>query len=53
DPLERDAKLVELDVSQGLVSVAGAADNYGVVIGAEDMKLDKAATDALRAEMRK
>lgn len=53
DPLEREAELVELDVSQGLVSVAGAADHYGVVIGPENMKLDKAATETLRAEMRK
>ncbi len=50
DPLERDASLVAREVRQGLVSVEGARD-YGVVCD-DDGRLDGAATEALRAEMR-
>ena len=50
DPLERNAELVLSDVMQGLVSVAGAAEHYGVVIGAGDLQLDAGATESLRSE---
>ena len=50
DPLDRDAALVGLEVARGLVSIAGARD-YGVVADAEG-RVDAAATDALRAQMR-
>jgi N-methylhydantoinase B len=53
DPLERKAELVQMDVSQGLVSVAAAAEHYGVVIGAGEMQLDIEATKSLRIEMKK
>ena len=53
DPLERSAELVQLDVSQGLVSVLGAAEHYGVVVEADSLKLDAGATETLRADMRK
>ena len=45
DPLLRDPALVEKEVREGLVTVAGARA-YGVVIG------DAAATEALRADLR-
>ena len=50
DPLARDPALVAKEVRQWLVSVDGARA-YGVVCDA-DGKLDAAATDALRREMR-
>lgn len=52
DPLQRDPQKVLADVQAGLVSVIGAR-NYGIVIGADEDNLvvDRAATDALRAEM--
>ena len=50
DPLERDPALVAKEVRQGLVTPEGSR-RYGVVCDAEG-RLDRAATDALRAEMR-
>jgi len=46
DPLLRDPALVEADVETGLVSVASALNDYGVVIG------DPSATERLRDEVR-
>ncbi len=46
DPLDRDPALVEQDIADGLVSVAGARRDYGVVAG------DRAATAALREARR-
>jgi N-methylhydantoinase B len=46
DPLDRPYEEVARDVRWGKVSVDGARDDYGVIIG------DPAATSALRAEMR-
>ncbi|MBA4758883.1 hydantoinase B/oxoprolinase family protein [Sphingosinicella sp.] len=51
DPLERDTAAVAYDVEAGLVSPEGAR-RYGVVIS-DDGVVDDAATEALRAEMRK
>ncbi len=49
DPLEREADLVGLEISRGLVSAAGARD-YGVVATA-DGRIDLDATERLRAQM--
>jgi N-methylhydantoinase B len=46
DPLDRPYEEVERDVRWGKVSVAGAREDYGVVLG------DRAATEALRAARR-
>jgi N-methylhydantoinase B len=50
DPLKRDPALVAKEITQGLVTVAGAR-GYGVVI--VDGAVDEAATAALREEMRR
>ncbi|PLB41756.1 Hydantoinase/oxoprolinase-domain-containing protein [Aspergillus candidus] len=51
DPLTRPAEKVALEVSRHLVTFDGARQGYGVVV-TEDYKVDTAATDALRTEMR-
>jgi N-methylhydantoinase B len=51
DPLERDAELVALEIRRGLVTAKGARA-YGVVASEEGV-LDAAATEALRAEIRR
>ncbi|WP_439486897.1 hydantoinase B/oxoprolinase family protein [Blastomonas fulva] len=50
DPLERDPQLVAREITQGLVTAAGARD-YGVVI-APDGSVDTPATEQLRAAIR-
>ncbi len=50
DPLERDPALVLQDVMNGFVSLAGARDDYGVVIAGD--AVEAAATTALRRQMR-
>ncbi|MFC7539522.1 hypothetical protein ACFQU2_08695 [Siccirubricoccus deserti] len=50
DPLLRDPALVLRDVRNGLVSVAAARRDHGVVV--EGRAVDEAATEWLRAEMR-
>jgi len=50
DPLERDPELVLGDVLDGCVSVAGARQDYGVVINGEVVDYD--ATAKLRKERR-
>jgi N-methylhydantoinase B len=50
DPLDRAAALVGKEITQGLVSVAGAK-SYGVVAAA-DGTVDTTATETLRARMR-
>jgi N-methylhydantoinase B len=50
DPLERDAALVALEVSRGLVSPEGAK-RYGVLLEPSGA-LDEKATDRLRKDMR-
>jgi N-methylhydantoinase B len=57
DPLERDLDRVLDDVIDGYVTIEGAARDYGVVIEAvdpelDDYRVDRAATDALRASLR-
>jgi N-methylhydantoinase B len=51
DPLERDPALVALDVRQGKVTIEAARSDYGVVFHV-DGALDRAATDALRKQLR-
>jgi N-methylhydantoinase B len=52
DPLERPPAQVAYDVRQGYVSVACAADLYGVVLDSETLEVDAAATEELRATKR-
>ena len=47
DPLDRDPDAMEHDVAEGLVTEAGAARDYGVVVG------NATATKALRASRRR
>ncbi|MBI4271031.1 MAG: hydantoinase B/oxoprolinase family protein [Candidatus Rokubacteria bacterium] len=51
DPRTRDPGLVAADVRRGLVSVARAAEDYGVALGAS-LEVDGAATARLRAGRR-
>ena len=48
-PCERPAEMVAEDVRQGYVSLAAAAELYGVVIDPQTLRLDRAATEKLRA----
>ncbi|MFQ3566969.1 MAG: hydantoinase B/oxoprolinase family protein [Aggregatilineales bacterium] len=49
-PLERDPWRVREDVIDGYVSLQGAREHYGVVLN-DELNVDEAATDALRASM--
>jgi len=49
DPLERDALAVAEDVLQEKISIANAAEDYGVVVD-EAFSLDEAATASLRRD---
>ena len=51
DPLDRPVDEVLRDIAWRKVSVAGAAEDYGVVVR-EDGTADDAATEQLRAERR-
>jgi N-methylhydantoinase B len=51
-PLERAAELVAEDVRQGYVSIAAAAEYYGVVIDPATLAIDRAATEKLRDAQR-
>jgi N-methylhydantoinase B len=51
-PLERPAERVADDVRQGYVTVAAAAEHYGVVLDPETFAVDVAATERLRAAKR-
>ena len=50
DPLERPVERVLDDVLDGYVTIERAREDYGVVIDADAMRVDEAATDELRAE---
>jgi N-methylhydantoinase B len=52
-PLDREPGLVLEDVIDGYVSLAQAKEEYGVVIDRKKMKVDPAATEALRKKRRK
>jgi N-methylhydantoinase B len=51
DPLERPVELVRADVEAGYVSVKSARRDYGVVIDARTLRVDAAATAALRVRL--
>ncbi|MGY1815568.1 hydantoinase B/oxoprolinase family protein [Blastococcus sp. SYSU D00820] len=51
DPLDRPVEEVLRDIAWRKVSVRGAREDYGVVVG-DDGAADVAATEALRAELR-
>jgi N-methylhydantoinase B len=53
NPWEREVELVIEDVRQGYVSARAAEKLYGVKIDAGTLKVDEAATKALRARMAK
>ncbi|MEZ5501032.1 MAG: hydantoinase B/oxoprolinase family protein [Steroidobacteraceae bacterium] len=48
DPRKRSIEKVSADVRDGIVSVAKAREDYGVVIDSTTLKVDEAATRALR-----
>jgi N-methylhydantoinase B len=52
DPLERDLSFMANDLRDGLVTIAGAARDYGVVATGDPPIIDAAATEALRARLR-
>jgi len=52
DPLERDPALVASDLRDGLVSIAAARRDYGVVATGDPPAIDLAATEVLRARLR-
>jgi N-methylhydantoinase B len=52
DPLLRDTALVARDLRDGLVSIAGAARDYGVVASGDPPVIDEAATAILRGRKR-
>jgi N-methylhydantoinase B len=52
DALERDLALVAKDLREGLVTVAAAERDYGVVARGDPPKIDAAATEVLRGRLR-
>lgn len=52
DALERDLGLVARDLRDGLVSIEGAARDYGVVASGNPPQIDVGATETLRARLR-
>ena len=52
DPLERTLERVAKDLRNGLISIEGAARDYGVVARGEPPEIDAAATQALREHLR-
>ena len=52
DPLTRDLALLAKDLRDGLVSIEGAARDYGVVARGDPPVIDEAATETLRARRR-
>jgi N-methylhydantoinase B len=53
DASARDLALVAKDLRDGLVTIEGAARDYGVVARGDPPVVDAAATEVLRAEMRR
>ncbi|MDA8050074.1 MAG: hydantoinase B/oxoprolinase family protein [Rhodospirillales bacterium] len=52
DPLSRDFALLDKDLSEGLVGIEAAARDYGVVATGDPPRIDRAASEALRARLR-
>ncbi|WP_428103149.1 hydantoinase B/oxoprolinase family protein [Candidatus Rariloculus sp.] len=53
DPLDRDPERILRDVREAYVSAESARDDYGVVLSAGNGDIDLAATNELRARLRK
>ena len=53
DALTRDLSLVAKDLRDGLVTIEGAARDYGVVARGDPPEIDAAATETLRAQLRR
>jgi N-methylhydantoinase B len=53
NPVERDPDMVRNDVLDGYVSKEAAERDYGVVLTGKDLHVDTAATEKLRADMRR
>jgi len=51
NPLEREIEMVYEDVLDEYISVDRARDVYGVVVDPDSMRLDRAASEALRASL--
>jgi N-methylhydantoinase B len=49
NPYEREPDSVRRDVAEGMVSIGAARDDYGVVLDEDDLSIDDAATEELRA----
>ncbi len=49
-PFDREPERVLADVRAGFVTPARAAEDYGVVLGADGRAIDRAATDRRRAQ---
>jgi len=52
-PLQRPVADVAADAKQGYITVAAVRDFYGVVLDPESFAVDLAATESLRASMRR
>ena len=52
DALSRDLSLVAKDLRDGLVTIAGAARDYGVIARGDPPEIDHAATETSRAKLR-
>ncbi|KAH7347022.1 Hydantoinase/oxoprolinase-domain-containing protein [Pyrenochaeta sp. MPI-SDFR-AT-0127] len=52
DPLTRPATIVAQEVHRRLVTISGAAKNYGVVVRSSDFTVNEGATAELRDKMR-
>lgn len=53
DPLDRDPEGVRIDVAEGLVSLAMADGEYGVILDPGTLEVDREMTERRRAEMRR
>jgi N-methylhydantoinase B len=52
NPMDRAVEKVVQDVKNGLVSALGAREDYGVILDAATLTVDRTATEALRARRR-
>jgi acetophenone carboxylase len=52
DPIDRDPAAVEHDLSAGLISEWAARHIYGVSLNEQTGRIDEAATETLRADVR-
>jgi N-methylhydantoinase B/oxoprolinase/acetone carboxylase alpha subunit len=53
NPLGRPTEMIEMDVSEGYVSIERAKEEYGVIINPKTMKVDEEATKKLRSTLKK